>query len=175
MWRYLESRNETRSKEAKCNQNRFFGSIRRIRDIMRILPIERMERQITAIECDHVPSKKLAEPVQIKEPKVPEDVDDNDDVGPTDPKKVTADAKMLASSCRNAPGIAVMMLTGKDFDRIVWVIALVTEPLEQWHGKQNVDLKAVLDTREWFVRQTTGEFGLHIQEIMSSPSSVPIA
>lgn len=109
VWQYLRTQNLTRSKASKCNMSRFFGSIRRVRDLADTWPIEAFERTYDAIESDHLGNKNLFNAVQLASEAPAGDA--GDAVGPTNPHRLSVDAKTIRSMGNNAPGITVVTLS----------------------------------------------------------------
>jgi len=170
VWAYLKKRNETRPKYSHCNQNRFFGSIRRVRQELGIWAIDKFERTWTALESDHIPSKHIAKPFKIVKGDDRSDAE-GDAVGTTSEAKRTDEARVLAQGLRNAPGIACMMLNGDGYDLYCTVLVKFAEPCEAWHSKANVDMRTADGSCEWVIKQINADYAAHCNAIVEQLTS----
>eukprot|EP00969_Alexandrium_andersonii_P016096 704525-Alexandrium_andersonii.AAC.1 len=166
-WQYCVESESFGKKGYQCNFCRFLGTLTESKARMKHWTKDLFEQTYLALEEDMLQGKafeklvlRAGEAEEVKEGQ-----------NSTSSKRITMGHRTLKTACRNGIVISIMFLQDDHNKRIIQTITQVAEPARLWHGEQSHTLRDVQSSKDWVVKQVTGEFMCHVCSIVLASQS----
>lgn len=154
LWGHVKGLAPFEKRGYKINTARFMAFQRAAYDLLKDWSLLLFKVEFLGLELDMVKGRAFKEKVLVKQGLLQEAAELNS----TSREVLALDAKLLRSACQNAVVISMMVLGVPRHRRLLSIVTLVAQPVDEWHGKASATCRSVSDSRAfvasqaWFAR-----------------------